>query len=133
MSGTPPTEEDKFYLAWGRESLKRNIEIANQVLQQLVTLNTALLGGSVFFLSAEFSVEFARWIVVALLLLALAVAFIGVLPYEGKIDLRIPKDIKAHKEKALRHKRFFVTVSALFTGGAFGFAIAGVAIHRFCA
>ena len=49
LKGRPPTEEEIFYLEWAKESLKKNIENADAVLAQFLTLNTALIAGGAFF------------------------------------------------------------------------------------
>ncbi len=51
--GSRPSEEEEFYVAWGRETLKSNLVFANEVLRQLVTLSATLLGGSIAFLDAS--------------------------------------------------------------------------------
>ncbi|MFD2273724.1 hypothetical protein ACFS07_29065 [Undibacterium arcticum] len=42
-----------FYFEWARESIKSSIALANDILKQLVTLNTALLGGASVLLNEE--------------------------------------------------------------------------------
>jgi hypothetical protein len=49
LKGRPPTDEEIFYLEWAKESVKKNIENANAVLAQFLTLNTALIAGGAFF------------------------------------------------------------------------------------
>jgi len=124
--GTSPTEEDKFFILWGRESLKNNLVLANEVLRQLVTLNSALLGGSIAFLDEKvIAPSFKVWVIVAFSL-SLIVSFLGMMPYEGSVDLRIPEQIKQHKEKALKSKRRYLWAAGLLLGFGFAFALAGM-------
>ena len=53
MKPQPLTDEDEFYLTWGRESLKHNLVFVNEVLRQLVGLMSLLLGGSAAFLDKK--------------------------------------------------------------------------------
>lgn len=44
QQGRPPTEEEIFYSTWGRETVKNNINLCNDILKQLITISSALLG-----------------------------------------------------------------------------------------
>ena len=127
-TASPVTEEEKFYMEWGKETLKTNIERANNVLQQFLTLNTALLGGSVVFLSQEILGKMFHGISIACLFIGLVLAFLGIIPYESKVQLNIPADIKNHKEKALKDKRCFLWATAIATGSGLLIAAIGVLI-----
>jgi hypothetical protein len=118
--GQKPTNEDDFYLDWGKESLKNNIKLSNDVLKQLITLSTALLGLSIIYEKIVEN-EILRVIVMILFFLSLLLSLLGILPYEKKILLNSASQIKQHKVKALKHKRFYLWFSA--AGITFGFAI----------
>ena len=125
-TGAPPTAEEQFYIDWARESRKRNIDLANQALRQLVTLYASLLGGSIVFLKKEF-LRSPYWeTVMILFFLGLVLAFIGSMPYEGRVDVRQPQEIKRHKQSALAWKRFFLWSAGL--SGASGFAVAMIGV-----
>lgn len=122
IKGAPPSAEELFYLQWARETQKRNSDLANQVLRQLVTLYASLLGGSIVFLKKEF-LRSPYWeTVMILFFLGLVLAFVGSMPYEGRVDVRQPQEIKRHKQSALAWKRFFLWSAGL--SGALGFAMA---------
>lgn len=126
QEGTPPTGDDKFFTLWGRESLKNNLVLANEALRQLVTLNSALLGGSIAFLDEKVITPYFKvWVIVAFFF-SLIVSFLGMMPYEGSVDLRIPEQIKQHKEKALKSKRWYLWTAGLFLGLGFAFALLGM-------
>lgn len=130
LEGSPPNEDDIFYISWGRESLKNNLVFANEVLRQLVTLNSALLGGSIAFLDETIiAVSFKVWVIVAFFL-SLIMSFVGMMPYEGSVDLRIPKQIKQHKEDALKSKRCYLWIAGILLGIGFGIALAGIIMLR---
>jgi hypothetical protein len=131
IEGTEPTEEEKFYMLWGLESLKNNISILNKILRQLVTLDTALLGGSIAFLNDDIiNYSFKIW-VVFLFFLSLIIAFIGNLPYESRVDLRKPQRIKEHKEKTFKHKRRYLWGSAIVLALGLGIAFAGMVALKY--
>lgn len=128
LEGCLPTEDDKFYVSWGRESLKNNLTHANEVLRQLVTLNSALLGGSIAFVDPTIiAIPFKVGVIIAFFV-SLILSFLGIMPYEGAPDLRKPKDIKQHKEDALKSKRCYLWSSGLLLGVGFGFALAGILV-----
>jgi hypothetical protein len=53
VKSLPPSDEDIFYLKWGEETIKKNIENAHGVLTQFLTLNVSLMGGSIVFLDPK--------------------------------------------------------------------------------
>src|ERR1043165_5944762 len=103
QQGRPPTEEEVFYIAWGRETIKNNISLCNDILKQLITLSSALLSVTLIF---EGIVTNERWkaLVAFTFFCSLIVAFIGLLPYERKVQLHTPEEIKKHKQQALKSK-----------------------------
>jgi len=109
--GIQPSEEDIFYVSWGRETVKNNITLANDILKQLITISSALLGITIIY---ERIIESGTLKVIVLLSFfsSLVVAFLGILPYEAKVQIAIPNDIKTHKTRALKHKSRFLWISA---------------------
>ncbi|MFQ5962659.1 MAG: hypothetical protein ACE5KZ_00060 [Candidatus Scalinduaceae bacterium] len=126
VSGKPASKEDVFYVRWAQESIKNNIDTTNKVLGQLLNLNAVLLGGSIVFVDKDLMNEQFKVAVIFLFLISMIVAFLGNLPYEGKVYTDIPEEIKNHKARALKHKRFFLWFSSciMLTGflvACFGF------------
>lgn len=119
-AGQKPSSNDDFYLDWGKESLKNNIKLANDILKQLITLSTALLGVSIIYEKIVEN-ENLRVVVLILFFLSLILSLLGILPYEKKVALNSASKIKEHKEKALKHKRIYLWLSG--AGITFGFAI----------
>jgi hypothetical protein len=128
LEATTPSEEEKFYIEWGRETIKNNLIFANEVLRELVTLNSALLGGSIAFLDDTMLDPTLKPIVVALFLLSLIVSFLGIMPYESFVDLRVPDQIQQHKRRALRWKRRFLWTAGGLIALSFTVAITGLKI-----
>ena len=124
-----PTPEDEFFVEWGLETYKRNLTLANDILQRLVTLNGVLLGGSIAFYDEHIVPPTLKPVVLFCFFVSLVLSFFGMMPYEQKIDIRIPALVKEFKMRALRSKR-----RCLWCAGGFlttGFGICFVAIlHR---
>jgi hypothetical protein len=112
QQGQQPTEEEIFYTTWGQETIKNNITLCNDILKQLITISSALLGVSIIYDHIVTS-ETLKIFVLLSFFISLIVAFIGLLPYENKVRLDTPDDIKAHKRKALKHKRQYLWISAM--------------------
>ncbi len=110
-----PSEDDEFYLTWGRETIKKNIELVQSVLIQMITLNTALLGANIIFLKPGAISGYWQSASLAGFFLALAVAFIGIHPHESLVSTISPEQIKSHKVAALKKKRRFMWSSAILT------------------
>ncbi len=126
IKGAPPSAEELFYLQWARETQKRNSDLANQTLRQMVTLYASLLGGSIVFLKKDFLGSPYWEAVMVLFFLGLVLAFIGSMPYEGLVDVRQPQEIKRHKQAALAWKRRYLWTAGSL--GAAGFLVATVGI-----
>lgn len=130
QQGHQPTEEEIFYTTWGQETVKNNITLCNDILKQLITISSALLGVSIIY-DHIVSNETMKIIVLLSFFISLIVAFIGLLPYENKVRLDTPEDIKTHKRNALKHKRHYLWVSAMTI--VIGFAlILGELIIKTC-
>ncbi|MEO0127643.1 MAG: hypothetical protein ABIL44_07835 [candidate division WOR-3 bacterium] len=109
--GTRPSEEEVFYTKMARETLKNNLQFANEVLRQLVSITSVLLGGFIIFQYPGFS-QVMRQFIIILLLGSLIIALIGILPFEGSVDIRMPNEIKKHKEEALKWKHIHLWLAA---------------------
>ena len=111
QQGRPPSTDDTFYTQWGRETLKNNIKLSNDILKQLITLSSALLGVSIIF-DDIVKTDWVKILVLLSFFTSLVVAFFGFLPFENKVNLNSPTDIKEHKKKALKCKRWYLWSSA---------------------
>ncbi|MGH2509771.1 MAG: hypothetical protein ACRDHZ_20520 [Ktedonobacteraceae bacterium] len=128
--GTAPTEDDEFYIAWGRETFKNNISYLNDVLRQFITLNATLLGGSFVFLDDKIiDSNFKFWVLI-ILLASLTVAIIGIMPYGLRVDLRVASDIRRHKTFVTRLTFIFLVITAILLICAFMVALIGLYKHH---
>jgi hypothetical protein len=120
IKGQKPTEDDLFYLDWGRESIKNNLKNTNDILKQLITISTAVLGLTIVFENI-IKHDSLRIVVLFLFFLSLIISFLGILPYGKKIQINSAEEIKEFKSKALKTKRLYIW----FSGGMIlsGFAV----------
>lgn len=86
--------EDIFYAQWGHELRKNEITLANDALQRLITLNTAIIGGSMFFQSAIVISVGARWIASTLFLVSLGISLWGISPQRRHIWTCDPDEVR---------------------------------------
>ncbi len=110
--GEVPTNEEIFYAEYGDDLTRDTIPFLNQVLRQFVTLSTALMGGSIAFLSDSLVDPDFKKSIVVLFLFSLVAALLGVLPYRGKFHRRCPNEIKEVCLSARTWKTRFLWISA---------------------
>jgi hypothetical protein len=130
QEGRPPTEDEIFYSTWGRETVKNNITLCNDILKQLITISSALLGVTIIF-DTVVTENYFKILVVFSFFASIVLAFIGLLPYERTVRLDTPADIKMHKQKALKHKRCYLWTSAFTLVIGFAFIIAELLLKTF--
>lgn len=120
LQGEPVTDTDNFYFDWVNESIKENVKLANDILRQIITLSTALLGVSIIFEKIVMH-ETLRLFVIVFFFGGLIISFFGVLPYQKTIDTLSPSDIKKFQSDALKHKLKYVWIASICI--VLGFAI----------
>lgn len=119
----PLTQDDEFYLEWGRETQKAGISVSVDTLQRLVSLNGTMLGGSLLLWQSIATASWMRPTCCGLFLIALFTAFWGILPHSDRVDLDDPASIKQFKETLLERRNRWVRVSAFLTSVAFILAL----------
>lgn len=124
--GRAPTPDEEFYYNWGQETLKQNLTLSNNILSNILVLSSALLGGIIFLMGEDLLFAKLKLLIAFAFLLSLIIAFIGILPFESKVDDRIPFDIKAHKSKALSSKRRYVWLAGSCMIAGFFIALGGI-------
>lgn len=109
---------DVFYLEWGRETLKQVIPRLTDSLQRVITLATALLGGSMFFASSDVVPSHFRAAAMILFLASLSMALYGILPYSAPVGLNDPRSVQDFKATVaeFRQRWLWHSVAALWLG-----------------
>ena len=124
------TEDDEFYLEWARETQKKNVSIANDALQKLVTLDSALLGGSLTLYDKTILPEWIHPMVVLAFFISLILSVIGTWPSDKSVDQRSPTEIKEAKNGILRTKMNLLLGAGLCLCMGFVFCIFGFVMNQ---
>lgn len=116
------TPEEAEAFEWARETRRSGITTVNESLKQILTLATALLGGSVALISPSAMPGWAKASGCAFLLLALVVALWGSLPYridldDGMVDAvvvrRRREEVQANKITCLHASAWILALAML--------------------
>jgi hypothetical protein len=130
QKGKPISEDDLFYISWGYETLKNNIKLCNDILKQLITISSALLGISIIYEHIIVN-EVLKILVFICFFNSLIVAFLGILPYKSIITTKAPAEIKTHKEKTLKSKLKHLWFSAISLMVGFLLIIISLILNKF--
>jgi transcription elongation factor Elf1 len=129
--GKPPNIKEEFYLSLAGEFVKNNTKFVNEVLRQLITLNTALLGGTIAFMNKDVIRQEFKIPIIICLLGGLIIAFKGIFPYSGKISFFNPLRVEIFNKNALEHKLKFIEWSGICSLIAFLLIIIAAIIKMF--
>lgn len=116
------SEWDIFYVEWAKESAKRNIPLVNDLFAKLITLTTALVGGS-FLAGGSIMPAWAVVVSSMFFIASLAASCFGIYPHASRVLMDCPEQIAIQKREALQSKRNFLA-GALVMG--LGVALLGV-------
>jgi hypothetical protein len=122
------TPAEEFYLNWGRESLKSTTPYLNDVLQKIIILTTALIGGGLLSASAKEEVLSPRWRMAALcaLIASLVTAFWGIYPHGGPKWLSDPDVVRRFEHETIDRKVYWLWWSAVLLILGLGAAVVGL-------
>lgn len=123
VQGVKVDPDDLFYIEWARETKKKNIATATDALQRLVTLNCALLGGSLALYSSGILPKWIQPVVVLLFFLSLLCSVYGMIPQLKDADSNDPAYIRDTKDKTLAEKIWVLRAASFFLIVAFGVCI----------
>lgn len=110
VKGQSPTSEERFYLEWGKQSLKENIKICNEILSKLITITIALSGGSIVQTLVDNPIQ--KTIITSIFVIALCLSILGYLPKKKYVDIDSPLEIKKYKRKLMKSKYIYVILSS---------------------
>lgn len=131
VDSTPTRPEDVFYLTWGEETAKQTIPRLNDALQRMSTLATAMLGGSLFFVTADVLAAGFRATAMTFFLAALVASFYGLLPKSEVISLGDPAAIRRFKVGVAAHRQKWLSLACLALCAGFGVAVFGAVVKAF--
>lgn len=130
LTGRPATDEEVFLLDWGRETYKGTIPRLNDALGRVITLSTALLGGSIYFVKDDALPPFFRVMAMFCFLAALSAAFAGTLFRRETVRLRDPEAIRKFKDEVATHRDWWLQVACWAVWAGLWFATAGVVVKQ---
>jgi len=114
-------EEDRL-IEWGWETYKERIPNLIAALQRVMTIDAALIGGSVALLKPDMMANDCRLVVIFLFIISLAATMIGLFPRKGEYDWG--GDTKAFKDRIARFKSICLWI-------AYGFFFLGLVVSTF--
>ena len=110
-----PTERQIFFLEVGKDLLKNQLNLANDVLKQIISTCVALMSVSVIFEALFLEDPKIKFFAVFMFFISLISACIGVFPYtKDDIYFDSPSEIEQFYKNALHFKRVTYSVSAVF-------------------
>jgi hypothetical protein len=105
QKGRKPPDDPEFYLEWGKEETKAFLANATTALGQLLTLSTALLGGTIAFWNYIPIALGYRFVVVAAALTTVLICLFSTMPRSGGFDPNSASDIRSYMEHTLADKK----------------------------
>jgi hypothetical protein len=117
-----PSERQLFFLDMGKDLFKNQLNLANDVLKQIVSTCVALMSVSVIFDALYLNDPKIKFFAVFMFFISLISACIGLFPYSKEnIYFDSPSEIEQFYKEALQYKRIAYSVSAVFI--IFGLAL----------
>lgn len=104
------TADEEFYVRLDEDTIRQSVPRLNDALARLLTLTTALAGGTLALLKDDVCTGWGRVLAAACFFASLVAAAVGTVPFQrGGLDG--PADFAAAWDAARRHKRRFLAVS----------------------
>jgi hypothetical protein len=126
--GRPPTPEENELIDWALESSRKRLTTAQEGLRQLITLTTAVLGGSAALLGQLPAPVVFKLSGMVLLVISLAVALYGSLPKEVQVANGSLDEFKAARDAYVRRKLKCLDWAAGLLVGGFAAMILGFVV-----
>ncbi|HLO43949.1 MAG TPA: hypothetical protein VK175_06415 [Leadbetterella sp.] len=101
-----PTEKELFYLSFGPEIIKKQLDVATEILKQQMSICIGLLSVSLIFEDIMKDSEVLKAISLLAFFVATVVAFVGMMPFERRnIWLNSPSDIERYVTDSIAFKK----------------------------
>lgn len=120
--GTPPSREEDFYLNWALESVKASTARLDEIMKQLLSLASGLLGIDLVFEMVAPGGVFKTLIALGCLV-SMAFSFHGMLPVVAKVRPSDAAAVKVAMENALSYKKTRLYCSAFSLALSIGLTI----------
>lgn len=107
-----PTEKEMFYLSYGPEIIKKQLDVATEILKQQVGICIGLLSVSLIFDDLLKSSQMLRAITLLAFFVATIVAFVGLMPFERKtVWMNSPISIEQYVTDSMAFKKICYKVA----------------------
>lgn len=127
VQGEYPSSEEQFYYQWGEETEKAIPGQLLDTLKQLVTLNTALIGGSLVGLREDLMPAGCRLVVVGFFILSLLAAMVGIVPgVQTFVPYNQPAAVRDHKQAVVARRASLIRAAAMFLIAGFAAVFVGL-------
>lgn len=124
-----PENRELFLL--GRKMIEGSIEAVQDMLKQLLTLATALLGGSIAFTSDQLMPFPFKAVIVASFLLTVGISIWGMMPYGADLCPNLPQTVREARDKSLDWKMKRLQWAGFFLVAGFFVAFVGLLVRSF--
>ncbi len=105
LKARKPSLREEFYLSWGIELVKNQLNFINELLKLQVAICIGILAASFIFEEIFEGNPFFRNIALVCFCLSLLSAFVGILPYSRQgVNLDCPEEIEDYTNDAIRYK-----------------------------
>lgn len=130
VEGRACTAEEEFFLKLDEEGIRQLVPRLNDALTRMLTLTTALAGGTLALLKDDVCTGWGRVAAALCFFAALLAAAYGTIPYQ-RAYRRDPAEVVAALDAARRHKRRLLFAALGASAAGLLVAIAGAAVRAF--
>jgi hypothetical protein len=121
-----PTKEELFFVDLALQAFAGTIPRLNDYLSKIIVLDTALIGGSIFWLTSETMRPFFRLAVVCTFIASLVLACLGLYPIGGNVPTRRPYAIRNFHLAIMQRKISWLQWSVGLLLAGFTIAVIGM-------
>lgn len=105
LKARKPSLREEFYLSWGIELVKNQLNFVNELLKQQVAICIGILAASFIFEEIFEGNPFFRNVALICFFLGLFAAFVGIMPYSRQgVNLDCPEEIEDYTNDAISYK-----------------------------
>ena len=120
----------KFYHQWSLDTRRQNMDFTNEILRRLVTLTGVLLGGGVALINDKTMLPIFQVLTLGAFFAALAVSFVGMMPYDAHAHPDVPDQFREAQERAFAWKTRLISIAGACIGFGFVLAVIGLVVRR---
>jgi hypothetical protein len=126
--GREPTVEEQELIDWANEAIRKGPTLVNEGLRQLITLDTALLGGSAALMGQGFlpAPTACKALGVLFLLGSLWMALAGSLPRESLVNVNHIEALRTARGRTIKRKMHYLRWSGRLLVIAFAIVLGGL-------